>query len=135
MIKVKFSSFQVASKMLSKLIDAERNHYQLLKNMKMLYGIPKNNLTNVKLWKYFSKGYSVHSMRHLIPEIFYTCGVESWLEKEYQHYLKAKDSKNVSIENLTPSEVISFDFKREVLKAKSEMIVWKKIEKLKEMFD
>lgn len=135
-IKVKYIGFQRLSKLVSRVIDHERAYYRLLKQVKLFYGLPKNELTSEKVWDLFNNGYNSESIKVFIPTLFYHCGVQEWLNEEYELYMRAlKKINKLADNNVIPSVNRIFDFNSEMMEAKSEMIMWNTLINLNKMFD
>jgi hypothetical protein len=136
-VKVKYPHFQKQSQLISKIVDHDRFYYKLLKHVKSIYGLPQNELTSEKIWILFNKGFSVESVKIFIPQIFYHCGVQEWLSEEYSSFVEVTNinSKSNLKEAIIPKVNRVFDFQKEMVKAKSEMVMWNLIRDINKTFD
>ncbi len=102
-VKVKFPWYEYLHKPVGRTVDAEKNLYENYREVKRLYNLPHNRLSNLNVWETILKWKTLETILARVTAFHYTMGVEEWLEDEHRKLINAY--KKVQSEDLKHEEV------------------------------
>ncbi len=126
-IKIKFPWYNESHILLNKIINYHNGLYNLTQRFKKLQSISEKKLNRKLVLEYYEKGLSNEDIKKNLPDIFYSVGVEEWLNNEYKNYMNNKYDIN-NFEN----EV--FDVQERLFLAESELTIWNRLKRIQDEF-